>query len=529
MASTQQESKMAFKASNIKIGARLSTCFGVIIALSMVSTGAAMWQSQKNMDATRDMLESPLAKERLLSDWLSATSVSLARTTVIARSGDPALAKSFATETAATSKSITALTKKIEPLLDSPKEQQVYKEASAARARYLAVRDRVLEQSKAGRPEAAAQIFNQEFAPFADAYHAKVKEMSALQRAEIDDTSAQLQGKAKDELRLAVGLSILVAAFAFFCARLISRGITRPLLQAVAIAATVAKGDLTSRFPAASRDEVGALMGSLETMNASLKDMVSRVQTGSASISLAASEIASGNLDLSNRTESQAASLEETASSMEELTTAVNSNADNAKEADSLARGAAEVAGRGGQIVERVAATMTEIDNASKRIGDIIGVVDSIAFQTNILALNAAVEAARAGEQGRGFAVVATEVRALAHRSAEAAKEIKALVQASAGKVGAGADLVKAAGETMEEVVREARKVADVVGSITAASQEQSHGIRQINQTIAELESTTQQNAALVEEAAAAAASLDEQAANLSELAASFKLERAGA
>jgi len=269
---------------------------------------------------------------------------------------------------------------------------------------------------------------------------------------------------------------------------------------------------------------VGDLMRALQTMNGALSNVVSEVQQGTSAISTASSEIAAGNLDLSSRTEQQASSLEETAASMEELTSTVRQNADNASQANSLALAASEVAVRGGAIVGRVVDTMSSIDASARKIVDIIGVIDGIAFQTNILALNAAVEAARAGEQGRGFAVVASEVRNLAQRSAGAAKEIKALIGDSMTQVNAGTTLVQQAGATMDDVVSSVARVTDMMSEITSASQEQRVGIDQVNEAIAQMDQVTQQNAALVEEAAAAAASMQEQAARLAHAAAGFTL-----
>jgi methyl-accepting chemotaxis protein len=269
---------------------------------------------------------------------------------------------------------------------------------------------------------------------------------------------------------------------------------------------------------------MGRLMEGLQKMQTRLTATVAKVREGSISIGTATTQIAAGNLDLSSRTEQQAASLEETASSMEELTSTVKQNADNARQANQLAISASDVAVRGGSVVTEVVTTMASIDESAKRIVDIIGVIDGIAFQTNILALNAAVEAARAGEQGRGFAVVASEVRSLAQRSANAAKEIKTLIDDSVDKVGAGSKLVAQAGQTMTEVVDSVKHVTDIMSEILAASQEQSAGIEQVNTAIVQMDQVTQQNAALVEEAAAAAASLKEQAANLSATVSVFKV-----
>jgi methyl-accepting chemotaxis protein-1 (serine sensor receptor) len=319
-----------------------------------------------------------------------------------------------------------------------------------------------------------------------------------------------------------IGLSLL----AWFGFTLI-RAITRPLDAAVRIARGVASGDLTQRIEAHSTDEVGQLLQALKDMNDNLVQVVGQVRTGTDTVATASSQIAAGNLDLSSRTEEQASSLEETASSMEELTSTVKQNAENARQANQLVVSTADVAVKGGQVVDQVVDTMASIKDSSRKIADIIGVIDGIAFQTNILALNAAVEAARAGEQGRGFAVVASEVRNLAQRSAGAAKEIKALIEDSVGKVDAGGRLVDEAGKTMDEIVSSVKRVTDIMSEIAAASQEQSAGIEQVNQAIAQMDEVTQQNAALVEEAAAASESLQDQADKLSQAVSVFKLDAA--
>jgi methyl-accepting chemotaxis protein len=303
----------------------------------------------------------------------------------------------------------------------------------------------------------------------------------------------------------------------------ITRSITGPLNKAVDLAETVASGDLSSHIDAGSGDETGRLLNALRAMNDSLLNVVSQVRTGTDAISTASSEIAAGNMDLSSRTEHQASSLEETASSMEELTSTVKQNADNARQANTLAKSASEVASKGGSIVAQVVDTMGTINDSSRKIVDIIGVIDGIAFQTNILALNAAVEAARAGEQGRGFAVVASEVRNLAQRSAAAAREIKELINASVANVDTGSRLVNDAGQTMGDIVSSIQRVTDIMGEITSASQEQTLGIEQINAAIAQMDEVTQQNAALVEQAAAASQSMQEQAGNLATVVGFFK------
>ena len=324
-------------------------------------------------------------------------------------------------------------------------------------------------------------------------------------------------------------LTLLLAAAALavgaFIAWYVTRSITTPLRGAVHVARRVANGDLSTKVIVESEDETGQLLAALRDMNESLVRIVGEVRAGTNTITTASSEIAQGNMDLSSRTEDQASSLQMTASSMEELTSTVKHNADNAAQANKLAATASEVAVRGGTVVSQVVETMGSINESAKKIVDIIGVIDGIAFQTNILALNAAVEAARAGEQGRGFAVVASEVRNLAQRSAAAAKEIKALISDSVEKVGTGAKLVDQAGATMDEVVSSVRHVTDIISEIAAASNEQTAGIEQINQAIIQMDNVTQQNAALVEEAASAATSLQEQARNLSTVVSVFKLK----
>jgi methyl-accepting chemotaxis protein len=314
---------------------------------------------------------------------------------------------------------------------------------------------------------------------------------------------------------IAIGLTLAV---------LIARSISRPLESAVQLAQSVAAGDLSARITVQGSDEVGQLLQALKEMNTSLQRIVGQVRQGTDSIASASSQIASGNQDLSSRTEEQASSLEQTAASMEELTSTVQQNASNAQQANQMASAASQVAVRGGSTVAQVVQTMSAINESSRKIVDIIGVIDSIAFQTNILALNAAVEAARAGDQGRGFAVVASEVRTLAQRSAEAAKQIKQLIDDSVTKVQEGSSQVDEAGKTMDEIVMSVRRVTDIMGEISVASHQQTSGIEQVSQAVAQMDQMTQQNAALVEESAAATEALRAQATALAEVVGFFKL-----
>jgi methyl-accepting chemotaxis protein len=318
---------------------------------------------------------------------------------------------------------------------------------------------------------------------------------------------------------------LMVVMVAVVAGVLITQSITRPINAAVQVAESVADGDLTSSIPVKSQDEIGRLLTAMSNMQDGLVRVVSSVREGSQSVALASSEIAQGNHDLSARTEQQASALEQTAASMEELSSTVKQNADNARQANKLAMNASTVAARGGEVVGQVVETMKGINESSKKISDIISVIDGIAFQTNILALNAAVEAARAGEQGRGFAVVASEVRSLAGRSAEAAKEIKSLINTSVQRVEQGTLQVNDAGTTMEEVVTSIRRVTDIMGEISAASEEQASGVAQVGEAITHMDQATQQNAALVEEMAAAASSLKSQANELVQVVAAFKVD----
>jgi len=396
------------------------------------------------------------------------------------------------------------------------------------------------------RMGAAREPYNDDVAKVTDLGQAgKAQEATAVLLGSMSGTQAafmkslddlithqkEMMRKANDEATQSVarssatmlGIAAIAAVFGAALAWVIARSITRPIHEAVRIAETVAAGDLRSQFSLARRDETGQLLDALRRMNDNLVGIVADVRGNADSVSTASTQIAQGNADLSQRTEQQAGGLQQTAASMEQLTAAVRHNADTARQATELAAGASTVASEGGRVVGQVVATMEDISASSRKIGDIIGVIDGIAFQTNILALNAAVEAARAGEQGRGFAVVAGEVRGLAQRSADAAREIKALIVASVERVEAGSGLVGDAGRTMGEVVNQVKRVSELIAEISAASVEQTTGIGQVGNAVAQLDQVTQQNAALVEQSAAAAQSLQQQAARLAQTVAVFR------
>lgn len=389
---------------------------------------------------------------------------------------------------------------------------------------YVEARDRTMQLAMTGDFEAARANAMADAGPKFDALHKNMFDLINLQARVASEEYAEAQANFNTHFMVISAAVILGVILAAIVGMMLIRAIVGPINEAVRVANAVASGDLTSRIEANSNNETGRLMQALKQMNDNLIDLVGKVRGGTDSIYTASGEIASGNADLSQRTEEQASSLEETASSMEELTSTVRQNADNARQANQLASGASEVAVRGGSVVGQVVETMSAINDSSKKIVDIISVIDGIAFQTNILALNAAVEAARAGEQGRGFAVVATEVRTLAQRSAAAAKEIKELIGDSVNKVEDGNRLVSEAGQTMDEIVNSVKRVTDIMAEISAASQEQSSGIEQVNQAVTQMDEVTQQNAALVEEAAAAAESMQDQARELSQAVAVFKL-----
>ncbi|WP_321902734.1 methyl-accepting chemotaxis protein [Paraburkholderia tropica] len=517
--------------SHLKIGPRLSAGFAVVLLLLGAVGGIGLLQASRIYDGTRalgdDWLPSvqTLGRLRSVADDVRRTSL---RSLLAVDAADKDALRTqhaqFITDFAAT---LDAYSK----LVSSAEERRCYDEINAAWTAYLDHDKQLQTLADAGDSGAADAR--------ALASGASAKSFATAQSLINDDIKLNQQGAEAEVARAksayagafawTIGLIALAIALGIVIALVITRSITAPLARAVSVAETVARGDLTARIDVTGNDESSQLLSALRHMNERLVDLVARVRTGSEGIATAAAQIAAGNTDLSQRTEEQAASLEETAASMEELTATVKQNADNATQGNTLAGQASSTATRGGEVVGRVVDTMREISQSSEQVAQIISVIEGIAFQTNILALNAAVEAARAGEQGRGFAVVAGEVRTLAQRSATAAKEIKDLIATSVERVNNGTALVDDAGRTMSEIVQSVRRVADLMGEITAASGEQRTGIEQVSQAVSQMDEVTQQNAALVEEASAAAQSLSTQAGALRELVSVFKVSGAAA
>jgi methyl-accepting chemotaxis protein len=510
---------------NLNIANRLRLGFGLLVVFIVVLAFVGTKSLGKLHDGTNDLSKASWPRVRAANVALDNVRGSMGRVGELVAVSDPAVLVAASDRLAANIAAADKALQELDSMLVTPTGKALLAESKERRNEYVALVGKVQALVKEDKlDEARALAFGKTY----EALHAlagSLRKQVDFQGERFDGFAAEAENTYATALRIIGGVAGLAVLLAIAAAVVITRSVVRPLNRAVEVARTVAAGDLSSRIDVQGRDEAAQMMHALKDMNASLAKLVSEVRVGSDEIATAASEIASGNLELSSRTEQQAGALEETASSMEEMTSTVRQNAENALQANRLAASASDVARRGGQVVSRVVETMGDIDTASRKIVEIIGVIDSIAFQTNILALNAAVEAARAGEQGRGFAVVASEVRSLAQRSAGAAKEIKQLIDDSVSKVGLGSQLVGEAGSTMEEVVSSVQRVTDIMGEISSASREQEGGITQINQAITEMDSVTQQNAALVEEAAGAAGSLQEQAERLAQLVSVFKVQ----
>ncbi|SFM44097.1 methyl-accepting chemotaxis protein [Rugamonas rubra] len=514
------------KLNNIKIGYRLMLGFGLMLVLMAGITAVGTLATRQ----TRDNLTRSVERSNAKSAQVAAMRQNLFRQGLAARNiGATTDLNQMQKEMAnivAEQKRYRDNLAKLEAVRLNPEEQAIVAEMQGYDKASLPFMKQAEEYVAGFNAGQALKVLTGQVAPLQDKWLAAIDRIAGLQNREIQHSLDEFDS----ESRRANGAMMLICALAMSLALLVawrlSRSITAPLHEALGLARRVAAGDLTLNIDSPSNDETGQLLAALHEMNDSLVKTVGAVRNGTESITVASREIASGNADLSSRTEAQASALEQTASSMEELTGTVKQNAEHAQQATQLAATASSVAAEGGQIVAEVVGTMGSIKQSSYKIVDIIGVIDGIAFQTNILALNAAVEAARAGEQGRGFAVVAGEVRNLAQRSASAAKEIKELIGHSVERIDAGSRLVDSAGQTMTAIVTSVRQVADFMQDITAASREQSVGIEEVNRAIGQMDEMTQQNAALVEQAAAAAAaeSMQEQSLLLAQAVSIFKL-----
>ncbi len=510
--------------TSLKIGPRLGLGFTLVLAFVALISGIAIWELHAVAQEARQMMQEPLAKERHISEWRRVINVAVIRTSAIAKSTDPALVPFFADNAAETTKMASELQNAIEPLMTSSEEKELFTRISEVRKAYLASRSQVTKLKSEGRANEANDTLEKAFIPLSNSYLKLVGELLEVQHKTLDQKASRISDIEQTSRTNLLALTLLTIAVGAAFAWLLTIGITGPLSDAAVLLRRVSVGDLGNTISPQGRDETAQLLQALKDMQTRLAKVVSQVRQGSESVAIASSEIARGNHDLAARTERQASALEETVVSMEELGATVRKNADSAMQASQLAQSASTVAVKGGAVVAQVVDTVRGINDASKKISDIISVIDGIAFQTNILALNAAVEAARAGEQGRGFAVVASEVRSLASRSADAAKEIKTLINTSVERVEQGTALVDQAGVTMTEVVNSIRRVTDIMGEISSASSAQTMGVSQVGESVALMDQATQQNAALVEEMAAATSSLKTQAQELVDTVAVFKL-----
>ena len=516
---------------SLNVRGKLTLAFSVVLALMVALGGMSVWQLARVNGQTETILKIRLPGVRDSQRMLGAATSVRQREfrMLVTLLSEPDKMDSAVAKLKASSEQFEAARKDYADSIADSDEKALYDAAMSQWTAYAEVSAKYAAAAVAGkRDEAIALLTPPDASKRFDDAQAAIKKLS-----DYNDTAATKDAELAKQI---YGRSVAVAVTAVLIGALaamglgwgISRAISMPLKEAVSLAEAVADGDLTHTVTSTGNDEVAQLTRALGSMVTKLRNVVAEVRSGVESVGTASAQIATGNLDLSQRTEEQASNLQQTAASMEQLTATVKQNADNSRAAAQLALGATEVAARGGQVVGDVVDTMTSISESSKRISDIIGVIDGIAFQTNILALNAAVEAARAGEQGRGFAVVASEVRSLAQRSASAAKEIKGLIVESVQRVEGGARQVAEAGQTMSDIVSQVKRVQDLVGEISSASIEQSQGITQVGEAVAQLDQVTQQNAALVEESAAAAESMRHQAQRLAETVAVFNVGSMG-
>ena len=510
--------------AKLNIGQRLALGFGVIIAFLIMLAAISYIRIHGLNDEISLIVKDRYPKTTIANNIKAQINeVSRNMLNVLIMTDDGQIKKEIANIEVVNASNTEAIAN-LNKIITDAKGKELLAAINGIRDKFLPAQNSFVKLVNEDKKDEALLKFLFSLRPQQSKYFVALDDFIKYQNSQMEQAGEQSASVAKQTEFLILILAIVASGISLLVAFFATRSITAPLKEAVGIAQRVADGDLTSDIEVKTHDETGQMMAALKNMNESLMKIVGDVRSGTETIASASTEIASGNLDLSHRTEQQAASLEETSAAMQDLTNTVKKNADNAHQANKLAASASEVAAKGGSVVSQVVETMGSINASSKKIVDIISVIDGIAFQTNILALNAAVEAARAGEQGRGFAVVASEVRNLAQRSAAAAKEIKTLIGDSVEKVAIGSKLVGQAGTTMDEVVASVKRVTDIMFEITVASEEQSTGIEQVNRSIAQMDEVTQQNAALVEEAAAAAEAMQNQAGNLAQVVSVFKL-----
>lgn len=509
---------------NLRLGTRLALGFGAVLALTLVMATFSVVHVDRMLNASNE-INAVNSQRALASEWLGLTRLNLSRATALAMTGNPQnLADVFKPQMADTTARIDALKKQIESELDTPKERALLATIAERRKAYTDVRNQILARMKTDPAGAQAQVIA-DMMPASRAYLSAVESFDQAMQTTLTEHQQAFASAVHGLHMTLIALALIAVAAGACLAWRTSRSITIPVAAALQAARQVADGDLSQPLQVNRSDEIGGLQTALRDMQLRLNDLVHRIRQATDNVSTASAEIAHGGLDLSTRTESAASSLEEASATVEQISGTIRHTADHAQTAQGLAGSTTQVAHRGSRMFARVVETMEDINASSKQIAEIVGVIDAIAFQTNILALNAAVEAARAGEQGRGFAVVASEVRGLAQRSAESARQIKALIGGSVERIASGAQLVQEAGGTMADIVRGVERVGQMIDQITAASREQSLGIGQFSSVVNHLDGMTQQNAALVEQSAAAAESLRDQAEGLQRMVGHFRLQ----